>query len=113
MVNNPEDFTIGRIWLWKSSSQKKEEKNLKPDLVLPFGYMYEHQMSLVQVAKKLNQVALLPNCDLVLGPDLTPGVTDEEKTRVGNENKEFRSDMLYLKKAIEHGTIEIETLPKS
>lgn len=113
MVRDPEDFTIGRIWLWKGYSSRKDQQNTpKPDVILPYGYLYETEISLVQIATKMNQVAILPNCDLIIGPEFLFGGDETEKNRIGLEAKEFKADVVYLKKAIEHGTIDIERMPK-
>lgn len=104
------DSRIGQIWLWVSVAERMKNRELKkpnpePDVLLPYGYMYENDSELEDVAKSEHIVALLPNCDLVIGPFFTTG-SKEENQILGNEKNEFSRDMLYLKKAMMHGTID-------
>lgn len=106
------DARIGQIWLWVSIAERMKNRaekkaNPEPDVLLPYGFLYENDSDLEDVAKSEHSVALLPNCDLVIGPFYTSG-SKEGNTSLTEERREFNYDMLYLKKAMMHGTITFD-----
>jgi hypothetical protein len=106
------DYTIARVWNWIAIAAKKPEA-AKRDVLLNYGYLIENpKVSLPGIGQGFKNVALLPNCDLVIGPELIAATDDRSKDALGLETKEFRNDMIYLKRAMIHGTIDLNDFPK-
>lgn len=81
----------GRIWYW--TDNRKLIYKYKKRVTLPYGWLVESKQDIRTIAIEENQLALLPNYDLV--------VTDSDDAL-------FKSDMRYLKKAMKEGTIKLE-----
>ena len=106
---------VGRIWNWIGYRARQEPGNkVKPDIVLPHGILQETDLTLGEVATKFTHIAILQNCDLIVGPPLLSGNSNEKESKdlYSRVMQEFRNDILYLKKAIESKTIIIEDLPR-
>ena len=101
---------IGRIWLWKHFSQVP--KSPDPDVLLPYGGLFEmEKMSLRDLGENTDFVAVLPNQDIVRGPTMV-SLKKEDALEAGNITRDFRLDMVYLKKAMYHKTIVLSDLPR-
>jgi hypothetical protein len=108
-LEKEEDYTIGKIWVWKKNGQPK------PDVMLNYGHLVENPKATIPgVGSSMKWVSLLPNGDLVVGPDMILSGSFEAKDvdTLGRENKEFKNDMIFLKKAMTHGTINLNEFPK-
>ena len=106
------DFTISRVWHWTNNDSKKNESKGMPDLLLPWGSLKEDKkITLPSIGTSFRWTALLQNCDIVIGPEMVVGDADD-KEAASREVKIFRSDILYLKKTMAHGTIRLDEFPR-
>jgi len=109
MPDKAEDFTIAKVWNWRKGVQPK------PDLILSYGSLVENQkITLPSIGNSFKWTVLLPNCDLVIGPEMLTESAAEQasKEQLALELKEFKSDMIFLKKAMTHGTIRLNEFPR-
>lgn len=107
------DYTIQTVWNWIGTISRKQTSQPKPEVILPYGSLIENQKAtILGVGQGFKWVALLPNGDLVIGPEMISHAdSKEEKDQLGIESKEFRNDMIFLKKAMVHGTINLNSIP--
>lgn len=110
-----EDYSIGAVWTWIGIASRKQAAQPKPAVILPYGTLVENpRATVIGIGTSLKWVALLPNGDLVVGPDMiSHGDSKEDRDLLGSESKEFRNDMIFLKKAMVHGTINLNNIAKS
>lgn len=107
------DDSIGEIWEWVGVATRKSTPQPKPDVILPYGTLVENtRATIIGIGTSLKWVAILPNGDLVIGPGMITHTANEENYQLGIEAKEFRNDMIFLKKAMVHGTINLKNIPK-
>ena len=113
MADKQEDFTIAKIWRWKKNGTPK------PDIILNYGHLVEDcKATIPGIGASMKWVCLLQNGDLVIGPDMISSPTMESKEGqvaadlLGRETKEFKNDMIFLKKAVAHGTINLNEFPR-
>ena len=109
------DYTINRVWSWISIASKLNSRSQqpKPDLILPYGTLVENSKATIPgIGVSMRWIALLQNGDLVIGPEMIGGEDKESREQSGNETREFKSDIIWLKKALAHGTIRMEDFPR-
>ena len=85
--------------------------NKRPDVLLPYGRLFASDLSARDAAKTMKMTQLLPNLDLVVGPNLLTGAK-EDKDTLARETSEFKQDMIYLKFAMMHGTVNLNELAR-
>ena len=113
-TDKDEDFTIGYIWTWlpPASSKPKDEKKVRASLVLPYGYLVENADATIQgIGSSMRWTALLYNGDLVIGPDMI-AIDKDSREAAAQELKDFKADIIYLKRAMAHGTIQLNMFHK-
>lgn len=88
-----------RVVEWVSTGDKKDQTGKTPILILPEGFIYSTPYTSREVGKVLRQSCMIQGDTLVLGPAFK--LTSDVQT----EHANFRKDMLYVKAAMNHGTI--------
>lgn len=98
---------VGRVWTWVSTTRKKTIKE-RPHVVLPHGFLYENTRADYHICcNSLNHIALMPNHDILIGPDLQGG----NKEELNQAWRDFWRDTVYLKNAVTNGSIKLDELP--